>query len=143
MAFFTADKLKRRRITIDPSAVSAQSPEVQNRLQRIDENYQAFDELFADIVETIDNDDRLREFNANLRAVDLQPKKKKRWRSRAGQNGAKGKKKTVASANKKKSTRRGKAVSKIKDAQINLNKSPKKAQTDASSTEKLTKKKPR
>ena len=143
MAFFTADKLKRRRITIDPSAVSAQSPEVQNRLQRIDENYQAFDELFADIVETIDNDDRLREFNANLRAVDLQPKKKKRWRSRAGQNGAKGKKKTVASANKKKSTRRGKAVSKIKDAQINLNKSPKKAPTDASSTEKLTKKKPR
>ena len=143
MAFFTADKLKRRRITIDPSAVSAQSPEVQDRLQRIDENYQAFDELFADIVETIDNDDRLREFNANLRAVDLQPKKKKRWRSRAGQNGAKGKKKTVASANKKKSTRRGKAVSKIKDAQINLNKSPKKAPTDASSTEKLTKKKPR
>ena len=143
MAFFTADKLKRRRITIDPSAVSAQSPEVQNRLQRIDENYQAFDELFADIVETIDNDDRLREFNANLRAVDLQPKKKKRWRSRAGQNGDKGKKKTVASANKKKSTRRGKAVSKIKDAQINLNKSPKKAPTDASSTEKLTKKKPR
>ena len=143
MAFFTADKLKRRRITIDPSAVSAQSPEVQNRLQRIDENYQAFDELFADIVETIDNDDRLREFNANLRAVDLQPKKKKRWRSRAGQNGAKGKKKTVASANKKKSTRRGKAVSKIKDAQINLNKSPKKTPTDASSTEKLTKKKPR
>ena len=138
MAFFTADKLKRRRITIDPSTVSAQSPEVQNRLQRIDENYQAFDELFADIVETIDNDDRLREFNANLRAVDLQPKKKKRWRSRAGQNGAKGKKKTVASANKKKSTRRGKAVSKIKDAQINLNKSPKKAPTDASSTEKLT-----
>ena len=143
MAFFTADKLKRRRITIDPSAVSAQSPEVQNRLQRIDENYQAFDELFADIVETIDNDDRLREFNANLRAVDLQPKKKKRWRSRAGQNGAKGKKKTVASANKKKSTKRGKAVSKIKDAQINLNKSPKKTPTDASSTEKLTKKKPR
>ena len=143
MAFFTADKLKRRRITIDPSAVSAQSPEVQNRLQRIDENYQAFDELFADIVETIDNDDRLREFNANLRAVDLQPKKKKRWRSRAGQNGAKGKKKTVASANKKKSTRRGKAVSKIKDAQINLNKSPKKTPTDASSTEKLAKKKPR
>jgi len=143
MAFFTADKLKRRRITIDPSAVSAQSPEVQNRLQRIDENYQAFDELFADIVETIDNDDRLREFNANLRAVDLQPKKKKRWRSRAGQNGTKGKKKTVASANKKKSTRRGKAVSKIKDAQINLNKSPKKTPTDASSTEKLTKKKPR
>ena len=143
MAFFTADKLKRRRITIDPSAVSAQSPEVQNRLQRIDENYQAFDELFADIVETIDNDDRLREFNANLRAVDLQPKKKKRWRSRAGQNGTKGKKKTVASANKKKSTRRGKAVSKIKDAQINLNKSPKKTPTDASSTEKLAKKKPR
>ena len=143
MAFFTADKLKRRRITIDPSAVSAQSPEVQDRLQRIDENYQAFDELFADIVETIDNDDRLREFNANLRAVDLQPKKKKRWRSRAGQNGAKGKKKTVASANKKKSTRRGKAVSKIKDAQINLNKSPKKTPTDASSTEKLAKKKPR
>ena len=144
MAFFTADKLKRRRITIDPSAVSAQSPEVQNRLQRIDENYQAFDELFADIVETIDNDDRLREFNANLRAVDLQPKKKKRWRSRAGQNGAKSKKKTSASASKKKTTSRRAAVSKIKDAQVNLNKSQKKtAPSDASSSQKRSKKKPR
>ena len=144
MAFFTADKLKRRRITIDPSAVSAQSPEVQNRLQRIDENYQAFDELFADIVETIDNDDRLREFNANLRAVDLQPKKKKRWRSRAGQNGAKSKKKTSASASKKKTTSRRAAVSKIKDAQVSLNKSQKKtAPSDASSSQKRSKKKPR
>ena len=141
MAFFTADKLKRRRITIDPSAVSAQSPEVQNRLQRIDENYQAFDKLFADIEETIENDERLREFNANLRAVDLQPKKKKRWRSRTGKTGAK---KAVASANKKKPTRRGKAVSKIKDAQISLNKSQKKtAPSDTSSTEKRSKKKPR
>ena len=57
MAFFTADKLKRRQITVDPSTVSAQSPEVQNRLQRIDENYQAFDELFADIETKIENDD--------------------------------------------------------------------------------------
>jgi len=64
MAFFSADKLKRRQITIDPSAVSAQSPEVQNRLQRIDENYQAFDELFADIEATIENDDRLRELRS-------------------------------------------------------------------------------
>ena len=144
MAFFTADKLKRRRITIDPSAVSAQSPEVQNRLQRIDENYQAFDELFADIVETIDNDDRLREFNANLRAVDLQPKKKKRWRSRAGQNGAKGKKKTSASASRKKTSSRRSAVSKIKDAQVSLNKSQKKTpSSDASSSQKRSKKKPR
>ena len=141
MAFFTADKLKPRRITIDPSAVSAQSPDVQNRLQRIDENYQAFDELFADIEATIENDDRLREFNANLRAADLQPKKKSRWRSRAGKTGAK---KTVASANKKKSTRRGKAVSKIKAAQVSLNKSQKKTPpSDASSAQKRTKKKPR
>ena len=140
MAFFTADKLKRRRIKIDPSAVSAQSPKVQDRLQRIDDNYQAFDELFADIQTTIENDERLREFNSNLRAVDLQPKKKKRWRSRTGKNGTK---KTSASASKKKSTRRA-AVSKVKNAQINLTKSDKKApSSDAGSSQKRSKKKPR
>jgi hypothetical protein len=78
MAFFTADKLKRRTITVDPSTVSAQSPEVQNRLRRIDENYQAFDELFADIETTIENDDRLREFNANLRAAKRRPPRRPR-----------------------------------------------------------------
>lgn len=145
MAFFTADKLKRRQIEIDSSAVSAQSPEVQDRLQRIDDNYQAFDELFADIQTTIENDDRLREFNANLRAADLQPKKKKRWRSRSGKTGAK---KATASASKKKPSGRRAAVSKIKDAQIRLNKSEKKSASPASSpnadsSQKLPKRKPR
>ena len=141
MAFFTADKLKRRQITIDSSAVSAQSPEVQNRLQRIDENYQAFDELFADIEATIENDDRLREFNANLRAADLQPKKKSRWRSRAGKTGTK---KTSASARKKKPSNRSAAVSKLKGAQIRLNKSEKESSSpNDSSSPKRPKKKPR
>jgi len=144
MAFFTADKLKRRQITVDPSAVSAQSPEVQNRLQRIDDNYQAFDELFADIESRIEDDDRLREFNANLRAADLQPKKKKRWRSRTGQNGAKGKRKTSASASSKKTTRRGAAVSKIKNAQVTLKKSQKTTPPAETGTSKQrSKKKPR
>lgn len=144
MAFFSADKLKRRQITIDPSAVSAQSPEVQNRLQRIDENYQAFDELFADIEATIENDDRLREFNANLRAVDLKPKKKSRWRSRAGKTGAKGKKNSAASASSKKPAGRRAAVSKIKNAQVTLNKSEKKTPpSNTSSAQKRSKPKPR
>lgn len=141
MAFFTSDKLKRRRIQIDPSAVSAKSPEVQNRLQRIDENYQAFDELFEDIQATIENDDRLREFNANLRAVDLQPKKKKRWRGRVGNNGTKN---TAASASKKKTSRRGAAVSKIKNAQISVSQaSAKKDQSGTDSTKRRSNKKPR
>ncbi len=136
MAFFTADKLKRRRIKIDPSAVSAQSPEVQDRLQRIDENYRAFDELFATVQATIEADERLRQFNANLRAADLQPKKKKRWRSRSGQ----------ASAQQKPTGRRT-TVGKIKNAQIALNKAGKKsnATTAKGSTtaKKRTNKKPR
>lgn len=141
MAFFTSDKLKRRRIKIDPSAVSARSHEVQNRLQRIDENYQAFDKLFEDIQATIENDDRLREFNANLRAVDLQPKKKKRWRGRAANNGTKN---AAASANKKKTSRRGAAVSKIKNAQISVSPaSAKKAQSGTDSTKRRSNKKPR
>ena len=144
MAFFTADKLKRRQMTVDPSTVSAQSPEVQNRLQRIDENYQAFDELFADIESRIEDDDRLREFNANLRAADLQPKKKRRWRSRTEQTGAKGKKRTAASASRKKPTGRRAAVSKIKDAQVQLNKPGSKTPpADGSSKPKPSKKKPR
>ena len=141
MAFFTADKLKPRRITIDPSAVSAQSPDVQNRLQRIDENYQAFDELFADIEATIEKDERLREFNANLRAADLQPKKKSRWRSRAGKAGTK---KTSASARKKKPSNRRAAVSKMKDAQVRLNRPDKKTPpSGAASTKTRSKPKPR
>ena len=125
MAFFSKQKLQPRRIEVDDSGVSSQSPEVQGRLQRIDDNYQAFDELFANVQATIENDDSMREFNANLKAADLQPKKKGRWRSRSAKASASKK------GSKRKSSSRITSVAKAKDAQLNIPGRAKKAPTQS------------
>ena len=129
MAFFPQQKLQPRRIEIDQSGVSSQSPEVQDRLQRIDDNYQAFDELFANVQATIESDERLREFNAHLKVADLQPKKKGRWRSRSS-NPAASKKGT-----KNKSSSRASSVAKAKDAQLNIPNRTKKTQSGSKATQ--------
>ena len=128
MAFFPQQKLQPRRIEIDHSGVSSQSPEVQDRLQRIDDNYQAFDELFADVQATIESDERLREFNAHLKVADLQPKKKGRWRSRSA-NPAAAKKRT-----NNKASARATSVAKAKDAQLNIPNHNKKTQAQSQTT---------
>lgn len=83
MPFFNAQKLKPRRIEIDRSEITSDSPEVQKRLGRIDANYQQLDSLLTDIETTISSDDRLSQINASIKAVDLPIKKKpnsRKWR---------------------------------------------------------------
>ena len=138
MAFFTAEKLKRRPIEIERSSVSSLSPEVQKRLERINDNYEAFDELFADVEATIESDEHLREFNASLRAADLQPKKK-RWRLRGGSFAQKS-----GSGKRSRKTKRGSEVTKLKNAQVQIAKKDKGAnQTERDTVGEIKKKKPR
>lgn len=83
MPFFSAQKLKRRRIEIDRSEITSDSPEVQKRLGRIDANYQQLDSLLTDIEATISGDERLNQINASIKSVDLPIKKKsssRKWR---------------------------------------------------------------
>ena len=81
MAFFSSNKLKRRPIEIDHSEITCDSPEVQNRLSRIDANYQQLDSMLSDIETTIADDERLSEINASIKTVDIRSKKPKRkWR---------------------------------------------------------------
>ncbi len=80
MAFFSAEKLKRRQIEIDHSAITCDSPNVQKRLSRIDANYQQLDSMLSDIEETISGDQRLSEINASIKTVDIAKKKKRKWR---------------------------------------------------------------
>ena len=80
MAFFSPEKLKRRRIEIDHSEITCDSPDVQKRLDRIDANYQRLGSMLDDIEETISTDQRLSEINASIKSVDIRKKKKRKWR---------------------------------------------------------------
>lgn len=80
MAFFSSEKLKRRRIEIDLSAKTCDSPDVQKRLSRIDANYQRLDSMLGDIEDTISSDQRLSAINESIKSVDLPKKRKRKWR---------------------------------------------------------------
>ena len=82
MAFFSPEKLKQRRIEIDESSVSSDSPDVQKRLERIEENYQQLDDILADLESKIKQDERLKAIDDT--SVDFEAtygiKKKRKWR---------------------------------------------------------------
>ena len=80
MPFFSAEKLKHRRIEIDRSEITSDSPEVQKRLNRIDANYQQLDSMLCDIEATISGDQRLSEIDASIKTVEKAAKKKRKWR---------------------------------------------------------------
>ncbi|MFK7770318.1 MAG: hypothetical protein AB8B55_24115 [Mariniblastus sp.] len=83
MAFFSTDKLKRRKIVVDQSSTNSQSPDVQARLNRIEENYDALDSILAELESKIQADERLKAIDdAN---VDFEGtfgiKKKRKWKT--------------------------------------------------------------
>lgn len=83
MAFFTKKKLRRIRIEIDPTVVTADSPEMQKRLDRIAENYQKLDEVLDGLEDRFKNDESIKLLLGEEAPVIEPPKKKKRkWRSR-------------------------------------------------------------
>ena len=83
MTFFSADKLKPRRIEIDSSRIHSDSPEVLKRLERIQENYEQLDSILAELESKIESDERLNAIdNADVDfEITFGVKKKRKWRS--------------------------------------------------------------
>ena len=84
MAFFTQKKLRRIRIENDDSALKSDSPEVQHRLERIEENYGKLDEVLTGLEDRFQNDEAfLSLFPEGEEPIfDLPKKKKRKWRPR-------------------------------------------------------------
>ncbi len=84
MAFFTDKKLRRIRIKIDESELKSDSPEILNRLNRIEENYGKLDEVLSGLEDRFENDEAfLSLFPEGEEPVfDLPKKKKRKWRPR-------------------------------------------------------------
>lgn len=83
MAFFSPGKLKARKIEVDHSALSSDSPEMKKRLSRIQENYLELDSILADLEAKIQADERLKAIDD--KNVDFEGtfgiKKKRKWRA--------------------------------------------------------------
>lgn len=83
MTFFKTPHQSTNRIEIDLRAVSADSPEVTRRMDRIVENYQRLDAMLAEVETKIQGDDRLREINDSIQEIELKiDGRKRKWRSR-------------------------------------------------------------
>ncbi len=81
MTFFSKKILRPRKIEIDHSAVSSNSPEVVQRLDRIQQNYQELDRILDDLETKIKNDARLSAIDQTIQDLEI-PQKRKRWRPR-------------------------------------------------------------
>jgi len=83
MTFFGPEKLKHKKILIDQSGVSSDSPEVEKRLSRIEANYQQLDAILAELELKMASDERLRaidESNADDFEATFGVKRKRKWR---------------------------------------------------------------
>ncbi len=84
MAFFSPEKLKRKKIEVDESAITSLSPKVQQRLDRIEGNYQQLDEILAKLESRMAADDRLQAIE-DTSPEDFEAtfgvKKKLKWRT--------------------------------------------------------------
>lgn len=85
MAFFSPKKLERRMIEVDASTSTSDSPEMQKRLARIEQNYDRLDDVLTDLESKISADERLQamdDTNVDFEAeFGIKPKRK--WRSPA------------------------------------------------------------
>ena len=81
MTFFIKNNLQPRKIEIDLTTVSSNSPEVQQRLDRISENYHRLDSILTDVESKIQNDERLSAIDQSIKEIELTERRKK-WRPR-------------------------------------------------------------
>ncbi|MEM9940973.1 MAG: hypothetical protein AAF939_05250, partial [Planctomycetota bacterium] len=84
MAFFPPDRLKSRNIEIDETNVSAESPDVQRRLQRIESNYVQLDEILAELETKISSNERLKaidEATPDDFELTFGIRRKRKWKS--------------------------------------------------------------
>jgi hypothetical protein len=81
MTYFSQPKSKK--IEVDPHAVSSRSPAVQQRIDRIVENYQRLDLMLSEIESKIQNDQRLNEIDQSILEIELQVDgRRRKWRPR-------------------------------------------------------------
>ena len=85
MTFFNEKKLQPRRIEIDKSAICSGSPQVQQRLDRIHDNYRKLDSILAEVEAKIRNDERLNAIDESIKEIEI-TRKKKKWRPRKAPN---------------------------------------------------------
>lgn len=82
MAFFTPDKLKPRTIEVDTSTLSADSPEMLQRLARIEQNYGRLEDELVELEAKIAADERLQAIDSD--DIDFEEefgvKPKRKWR---------------------------------------------------------------
>lgn len=85
MTFFSDRQLKPRRIVVDTTRINSTSPEVQKRLDRIQDNYHQLDLILAQVEAKIQADERLKAMNDDAQPdgeAELIVKKKRKWRAR-------------------------------------------------------------
>lgn len=82
MAFFSPEKLQPRQIEIDESTADCDSPDIQRRLDRIEQNYRRLDAVLIDIEDKLSKDDRLAALDNDQ--IDFESefgiKPKRKWR---------------------------------------------------------------
>jgi hypothetical protein len=82
MAFFSPEKLRPRPIEIDESTAGCDSPDIQRRLDRIEQNYRQLDAVLGDIEDKLSKDDRLTALDNDQ--IDFESefgiKPKRKWR---------------------------------------------------------------
>jgi hypothetical protein len=102
MTFFKPEKLKSRKIEIDRSVICSDSPAVQQRLDRIQENYRQLDVILVELELKIQADERLKAIDAAYVDFELTNgiKKKRKWRPAQPKAGSK--KRLPGSTNPKK-----------------------------------------
>ena len=84
MAFFSPEKLKRKKIEVDNSAINSLSPKVHKRLERIEVNYQQLDQILAELELKMASDERLQaidQSNAEDFEATFGVKRKRKWRT--------------------------------------------------------------
>ena len=99
--FFNPEKLERKIIEVDNSAMTSLSPEVKKRLDRIEGNYQQLDEILAELESKMAADDRLQaieETSPEDFEATFGVKKKRKWRTPKPKTRKRRKKKVSASS---------------------------------------------
>lgn len=88
MNLFRSNKLKSRKIQIARSEISAESPEVRRRLDRISQNYDELDSILEQLEARMNADDRLSAFDGDDASFELTfgIKRKRKWRPKRGKS---------------------------------------------------------
>ena len=81
MTFFSQKKSPAREVEKESTNLSSDSPEVQQQLDRIADNYRRLDLILSDVENKIQSDDRLSAIDQTIVEVEVEVDgRKKKWR---------------------------------------------------------------